>query len=259
MSKLAVILHGIVGGHAGRNGLGDPIDFEACAKTIKHNIISPNNADVFIHSWSVEHEKAIIDLYHPKASLFEPQEFFGYNFDNKDFNVESNTLTFRVLSRYHSMDRALKLRQKYEQDNNIKYDWVIVVRFDLVVFTLLDLSKFGNVYFYLCDEPCWPDLHTLKVVHDIVFLSNPNLIDTFSKLMKGRDNEAHTATYGVLFSMFEKDLNQLGIAFKRYKDMEIYRLLMHPEQNLTGHQFGALECKLRLKNLLEEIDGKKRI
>ena len=54
--KIALCLQGL---SSGLNDKGDLVSFENSAETIKKNIIDPNNADVFIHSWSVEHEEGI--------------------------------------------------------------------------------------------------------------------------------------------------------------------------------------------------------
>jgi len=263
MAKLAVILHGIIGGTAGRNGVGAPIDIETCAKTIKHNVISKYDTDVFIHSWSVEHRDAIIDLYQPKASLFEPQEYFGYNFDEDSYKNEEQTHAFRTVSRYHSLARAMKLKQQYEKDNNCKYDWVLVLRFDLVIFTPLDLNRFDNKCFYICSEPYWPDINRIQMLHDIAFLSGSDIMDVYSEVTfelhkppyKARLAEAHRIAYFKLHSMYGGNMNNIGYAFYRYKDMEIYRMIINPDLNELGKQFGELETKPRLEKLLEEING----
>lgn len=76
---MTVIFHGIVGGMDDRNGIGDTINLLDCAKTIKYNILSTYDCDIFIHSWSLEHKEEIVSLYKPVLSLFEKQEFFGYS------------------------------------------------------------------------------------------------------------------------------------------------------------------------------------
>jgi len=263
LSRLAVILHGIVGGTAGRNGIGAPIDIETCAQTIKHNVISKHGADVFIHSWSTEHQDAIIDLYNPVVSQFQPQEYFGYNFNENTVQDENQTHAFRTISRYNSLYRAMELKKDYEQSLGFKYDWVLVIRFDLIIFNPIDLNRFNNNCFYICSEPHWKNINQVQMVHDIAFLSGSNLMDTYCEVTldlqrppyKARLAEAHRIAYFKLHSMFKGQMDNVGYAFHRYKDMEIYRMIMNPDLNELGKQFGELETKARLEKLLEEING----
>ena len=261
--RLAIVFHGIIGGTAGRNGLGDPVDIETCAKTIKHNVISRYDTDVFLHSWSIEHEQAIKDLYNPISALFEPQEYFGYNFSDDTIKDENKTHAFRTVSRYNSLYRAIQLKKEHEKLNNFKYDWVLVLRYDLVMFTPLELEKLDRSGFYICREPYWPNIHSLQMLHDIVFLSNSELIDTYCDVTTGlnmapyssRLHEAHRIAYLKLHDMFKGNMNRIGYAFDRYKDMEIYRMIIDPSQSPTGHMYGGNETKTRLEKLLEEING----
>ena len=256
MSKLAIIFHGITGGMAGRNGAGNPIDLDTCAKTIHHNIISHYDTDIFVHSWSIDDKDAINFLYSPKESLYEKQEMFDFKFDAHVVD-EKTTAAFRRLSRYTSLTRAMLLKQDYERENNFKYDWILVLRFDLIVFNKLDLNKLKNDCFYLCSEPHWPDMHKQSMVHDIAFLSSSNLMDTYCNVINElniKQLDPHRLAYQKLRGMF-KDMNKVRLAFRRYEDMEIYRMIMDPTLNKTGHQYGALETKPRLEKLLEEING----
>jgi hypothetical protein len=257
---MAVVFHGIIGGMDGRNGIGVPIDIDICAKTIKHNILSEYDTDVFIHSWSIEHKDSVESLYNPVMSIFEPQEMFGHSFDGSALQNEHATILFRTFSKYNSMYRAMQLKQDYENKNNFKYSWVLVLRFDLVVFNKLNLSNFSNNNFYICSEPHWPDINSLQMVHDIVFLSGSELMDTYcgvakelESVYKERIGEAHRLAYFKLKDMFQGDMNRVGYAFKRYEDMDIYRLIMSVEQNELGQQYGALETKGRLEQLLKKI------
>jgi hypothetical protein len=137
--RIAVVFHGIVGGMGGRNGVGQPSNISDCAKTIKYNIISKYNTDVFAHSWSTQHSEEIIKLYEPKLSLFQPQEYFGFP-DDRVTDHPTDGQAFRTISRYSSLERAMDLKREYETVNNFIYKWVIVLRYDVAFFTPLDLS-----------------------------------------------------------------------------------------------------------------------
>ena len=70
MSKrIALCLSGIVGGTEGRGGKGDMVDIETIHNQYDKHILSKNNVDVFIHSWSTNVEDKLTDLYNPKYKL----------------------------------------------------------------------------------------------------------------------------------------------------------------------------------------------
>jgi len=260
--KMAVIFHGIIGGMGGRNGIGLPISISDCAKTIKCNILSAYDCDIFMHSWSTSHEDEIKMLYNPISAIFEPQEYF--NFSEKQISGEEKIgQAFRTVSRYVSLERALKLKQKYEQENNFKYKWVILLRYDLVFFNKLDLSILDNNSIYVCKEPHWGDVKSFNMVHDIVFLSNSRLIDMYGTLANDFRNKkydassAHHCAHQKIREILNDNLCWVKYGFHRYIDVEIYRLIMNPEQNPIGHIYGALQTKGRLEKLLEEINKTK--
>ena len=257
--RMAVVFHGIVGGMNGRNGVGLPISVSDCAKTIKHNVISTYDCDVFVHTWSMDQEGEIMLLYNPVSSLFQSQEYFGFTPKQVD-GGDIGGMAFRTVSRYTSLERALNLKQEYEKNNGFKYRWVIVLRFDLVFFTKLNLLILNNNSFYVCKEPHWPEIQNFNMVHDIVFLSNSNLMDKYGTLandfrMKKYDPaSAHHCARQKLAEMFNNNLSWVKYCFNRYEDVEIYRLMSRPEQNPVGHAYGALQTKNRFEKLLEEID-----
>lgn len=262
IDKLAVIFHGIVGGMGGRNGLGVPIDLDICAKLINYNILSHYEHDIFIHSWSEDHKDSILSLYNPKKFLFQPQEMFGYSFNEKIYKNELYTHEFRTVSRYNSLQRAVNLKKEYELENNFQYKWVLVLRFDLVFFTKLELNKLDNSCFYICYEPHWPDIHKLGVVHDVLFLTNSSIINKYSiiadeiKDKKYNDtlHAAHVIAYRKLKEMFNVNMDSIvRYGFKRYDDVEIYRFVIDPIQNSVGYPYGALQTKDRLFSLLKLI------
>jgi len=169
--KLAIVFHGIVGGMDGRNGIGLSSNIEDCAKTIKYNILSHYDSDIFMHSWSINNEQELKELYTPIYSLFQEQEYFHFN-KSQITDHEEIGQSYRIFSRYTSLERAMKLKQKYEIENNFRYKWVIVLRFDLVFFNKLDLTKYDNNLFHICSEPHWIKLNITNLFHDIIFLSN---------------------------------------------------------------------------------------
>jgi len=256
--KIAVVFHGIVGGMDGRNGIGESSNIENCAKTIKHNILEHYDNDVFLHSWSINHKDELEELYTPIYSLYQEQEYFNFS-KSQITDHDKIGQSYRTVSRYTSLERAMRLKQKYEIENGFRYKWVLALRFDLVFFNKIDLSKYDNNFFHICSEPHWVNLKRKGVYHDIIFLSNSTLMDEYGKISidikngKYDSSRAHSVIYLKLMDMFNNNGNMVKESFKRYDDIEIYRLIMKPELNEVGHQYGALKTKNRLEELLKKI------
>jgi hypothetical protein len=255
-NKMAVVFHGIVGGMNSHNGVGPPTNISDCAKTIKYNVLSTYDCDIFCHSWSVDHKEEIISLYNPVMSLFQPQEYFGYS----GIRASEDPLAgqaFRGTSKYVSLQRGMMLKQQYEKENNFRYKWVFVIRYDLVFFTKLDLSTFDNNMIYPCTEPHWG--HNTTIIDDRLFLSNSNIMDALSNM--GSEaiarvynlSDVHAAIGQKIRNVLGGNLNLIGFRFDRYKDVEVYRVIIKPELNPVGHAYGALDTKSRLENLLKSI------
>ena len=49
---------------------------------------------------------------------------------------------------WFSNKRAYALMEEYEQENNFKYDWVFLGRFDYLSFEDIIFSNYDNKYFY---------------------------------------------------------------------------------------------------------------
>lgn len=256
--KVAVVFHGIVGGMSDRNGVGLPVDIGICAKTIQNVLLKDIDYDVFIHSWSTDHGDSILNTYHPIIASFDPQEYFGFSKDSIS-SAEVEGQAFRTISRYTSMKRAIDLKRSYELELGFRYKWVLVLRFDLIFFTPLVLADKSLDTFYICTEPHWPCIHTSGMMHDIVFLSSSPLMDEYSTILDDMlanrldASVTHIAAYKKIMSILESNPLRLQYGFRRYLDVEIYRMIVNPQLNPVGHAYGALETKPRLDILLQTL------
>lgn len=97
------------------------------------NNILKHDVDIFIHSWDIENQKRILELYKPKQFIFDAQKDFN-NFEvekkiNENFDRSKYFSSCKLqssLSFFYSRGKAIDLI-----DDN--YDIVIVARFDLGV------------------------------------------------------------------------------------------------------------------------------
>ena len=138
--RVAYCLVGIVGSSKFGMGLGEDMDYRLAHYWNKKNIFDINgNVDVFLHSWSTEHSKGLIDLYKPVKSIFQPQ------IDFKLDTVRDNS----ILSRWYSTAMCNQLRKEYEQETGVEYDAIMFFRYDHAFLVPLDLSKFDMNYIWM--------------------------------------------------------------------------------------------------------------
>ena len=137
--RVALCLYGLTGSVDFGYGLGEQIDPRlGHHHHLKHIIEANDNVDVFFHTWSVDFEEMLVDLYKPKGYVAEKQIVF-------DDNSVRNT---SIPSRWWSNEVVMNLKREYEKENNFKYDWVMLYRFDHVFLIDLNFSKFDNQYIY---------------------------------------------------------------------------------------------------------------
>lgn len=137
---------------------------------IHPNIIEPNlsdwNFDVFVHTWFDKNDigknfvaangtiasecldgsviDSIYERYNPVSFLSEKQK----EFDEKDYNNRKSDLIKPKfsLSKNYSMNKVGKSLMDFEYENNITYDAVVSLRFDLGVQTKIDLNQLNLDY-----------------------------------------------------------------------------------------------------------------
>ncbi len=148
--KSALCLSGLVGGIRNKNGKGTVIDYTYCSKNLHRNIIDVNKSDVFFHTWSVEYANDLQDLYNPKLMKAERQKT-DFPIDDEYLN---DKILFRVYSKWYSIKESMRLLEEYEKKCNIRYDWVMLGRFDLLVYSTIDFGKLENGCVYV-SAMCW--------------------------------------------------------------------------------------------------------
>jgi hypothetical protein len=99
--------------------------------SIKNNIIDPNNADLFLHTWhdskgcGAENISSIEEYFLDKNILkMKLESFHGWTWSRKESTYETQSPMF------YSMLESNKLKKQYELENNFIYDLVIRCRMD---------------------------------------------------------------------------------------------------------------------------------
>ena len=172
--KVALCLQGL---SIGSNDKGNNVDSHACIDFIHKNIIEPNNADVFIHTWNTNDNSIqnLKQIYKPKKSLFEEQIMFD----------EMNSKYHSTKSRWYSQMKSIELKKQYEQENKFIYDFVMISRFDCFYKTLINFSILHSTNFYASN---WKLPHSIDGFLDYWFISNSSNMDLFGDLYNKLDS-----------------------------------------------------------------------
>lgn len=171
--RIALCLHGL-SGNIENFGNGINLNQEYAYKHYKKHILDINkNVDIFMHSWSVNDQYTLINLYNPLNYLFEEQKYFNRS---KKY-IESYKELFCLESRVNSIIQCLKLVKQKEITNNFKYDYIMVTRFDVALLTDIIFEKLPLNRFIISH---WNDRgntnNYLTGIYDMWFISNSNIL-----------------------------------------------------------------------------------
>ena len=234
--KVAFCLSGNIGGMGGKNSKGAPVDFEYCYNSYYKNIISRNDTDVFIHSWSTEFGKELIELYKPVKAIIEPQKEFP-DIKKLKFGGGKGTTQlqfFRIRSRAYSMQQVMRLKKQFEIDNDFIYDVVMLTRFDLIWHTPVDFSVFNMDFFYILNwnkidyefKTVSKDSKNPGLINDLWFFSNSKFMnylgDIYNELTEVNRGDPHTFIAKYLFRS-DEIRNKIKYIFYEYFDCDVYR------------------------------------
>ena len=219
--KIAILMHGLAGS-SNKYGTGDQFDVSISHKHFLENILNVNPSceiDVFMHSWSTDHEKTVIDLYKPKDFLFEDQIHFDFEYIVGDPNLPMNegsttngvffgmeNIRFHSLfSRWYSAQVVNDLKNKYAKNNNINYDLVMLTRYDLAYLEPFEFEKMSQDKITII-----PPISN-HGIHDLFFISNNigmnRICEMFQELTKikhfpGWHIHSHYITANLIISSF---------------------------------------------------------
>ena len=136
MKRVAVCLHGKIGGLSGKNGLGngEEIILYISYSLFKKNILVQNKnveIDVFVHCWDSKFEAEIKELFIPKACIVEEPKHFSFSSIPENVYKNDPKRLSNHCSRWCSYKEVVNLKNNYEIINNIRYDAVLSSRIDM--------------------------------------------------------------------------------------------------------------------------------
>ncbi len=185
---------------------GQMRSFEKCYSNIYENIIKPNNADVFIHTWydennlriegvdpkrhNIYYEKGddvkVIDLYKPKSYLIEtpiyfrnpnikiPEKYIERIKTMRQNNIKDESI-HHSYSMFYSIFKCNQIKEEYSYKNNIYYDCVIKIRFDIRPTEPLLCLNYDMNYIYYA-EINQPD----ELISDWINMGSTEIMNIYS-------------------------------------------------------------------------------
>lgn len=150
--------------------------YKTTAKSLLKNVAEPNDADIFVYCWDNEGvsnvktnantfeinnyknkmsckedsqgkevtTKTLENVYGERLKKCSIQKYDNTKFKNDSEGVPSPILPIeRMFSLYYNITGVMKLLIKYEQENNIRYDNIILARPDLEFYSKIDLKNYN--------------------------------------------------------------------------------------------------------------------
>lgn len=221
--KIALCLHGLFDSTTDSTSKGiDGFEY------IKENILEKGDVDVYIHSWEVNMKDEIVNLYKPKACVFEEQKDFSNIINDRGLDSIKNTPRpiKNVISHFYSVSEAVSLAI----NSNVEYDIIIKARFDLgrinrntsgpnkhnpfPVQCINLLTDIENDKLYMAN---WN--HFNMGPADMWFYGSKNVMKEFKELFKFLENEMYIdGEYHNFATSIENNRGDLSnsIAFYKY-------------------------------------------
>ena len=128
--------------------------FDRCLPSIKKHILDRIDCDIFAYIAEDVHS-GNINLLNTTETIIKPDSFINeYNLINQTGGLGVISIQV-ILQQINGLYEVNKMKMKYEQQNNKKYDWVIRLRPDMVFSSdMEDLTKCDNNSIYI---PCGND------------------------------------------------------------------------------------------------------
>ena len=199
-------------------------DVSGTRSLLDKNLCSHYDTDFFLHSWSEPSKDFILELYNPKSYEITSQKNFDVDLeeygligndiskwkcsDSSKFGYEAllpsrgsvenileemTRLAFRSSSRYYSSQRSIELKRKYEEENNFKYDFVLVTRFDNMFHKRIPLEQLNPDKFYGSFR--YSRIDKDHAIHDQWFLGGSENMDKYGSLFDHRHDYCIRPTF----------------------------------------------------------------
>ena len=160
---------------------GTYINYRAVYNSIIKHIVNANpdiEFDFFIQCWNTDLELDLIELYKPKATLFEDNNIYRDEILLSLQKTGRPIQDFGTTSQLLALSKSITLLKEYVDknniDNNVMYDYVICYRPDVLIWKDMDLKTYEHDKIYVNAHP--------NAVGDFHFVMNLENAYEFSKI-----------------------------------------------------------------------------
>lgn len=127
--------------------------FKQTHEYVKQNLLYRGDVSVFYHVWDFPKTKELESLYEPKMHMVEKpikpnlSKYTRVPAPSPGWKVKDPAMS--TYCQLYSMKKSIELKTQYEQNNNIKFDWVIRSRFDFALNVRIPFESMDNTKLYI--------------------------------------------------------------------------------------------------------------
>lgn len=144
--RIAICYFGMTGFTDGKENDGEKLLTPMIFQNNIERLIKPNNADVYVHSWSTEAKELVLNSYNPKNSIFEKTKLKSELIETKKIRIPRRERIKKVLKLknnkedeyidefYRASSRWLSTKKSIELaiSSCIEYDVILSIRLDIM-------------------------------------------------------------------------------------------------------------------------------
>ena len=254
--------------------------YKQCYKSLFENLLNHYDCDVFIHTWeTMDHDtqtwhnyrvketgasaeklrNEISRIYNPKAIEIEKQIV-------KDEGVivanDKEISLFGMKCMMHSMEHANKLREEYEHKNNVKYDYVLCIRPDILLLNPINFAELVDAD----DEKCFytagfykkrKRLNDFKYIgaSDVLFFAKPDVMssilndtDSIIEQIKKPETTQYGPEYSIIYMIEQKKIKPVLLNYLIEESFKIIR-----GADMTKEESKNNQVQNKWKNIINNI------
>ena len=262
--KVALCYYGNIGSYKGKQKNFNLIHPETCFRSIKYNLFNTNpecHFDIFTHSWSLKYKAEILDTLQPlKHNIEEQKSFLPHALKRQEIGIRDKRLSWAIknniksilnksfrlykidddrkslfasYSRWYSTFKTVELKSIYESENNFKYDFVMLIRYDMKMLTPFIIRTLDQNYFYAASPYKTSNIFGQEIENDRFhfqdywFLANSQNMDIFSTVFYFLDDYYAICPHRSSYQHAKRFIGETLIRYYKQipTDFELLRLL----------------------------------
>ena len=209
-----------------------------CFNNHYENFILKNpeyKVDIFAHLWLEPDDKKIDrinKLLDPVSIVFEDQVDFTNKFIYKDAD---KGWFLNMASMFYGIEAANGIRKKYEELNNIEYDYVIRIRTDMI-FTndsIKNIDYYEKEYLHLKEYTPFDSYS----INDYFAIGKPEIMNKYCNVYSNLQNIIDCGASVIPESLIGFNVKDLPIRKHDFR-MWIYRYMMWELDKIRNHAMG---------------------